>query len=271
MCVSACNFHLRPLINNHLCYVYFFFAWQTHPVYPLLLVANRDEAYDRPYRALHRWQDHPQLLAGMDLLKGGTWLGINTTGYVAALTNCRMALSGDLSPKSRGELVKNFLINPIAPADYIQKITADNDLYKPFNLLLFSPQEAWYYNSLRKEKIKLPPKHYALSNAFLDSPWFKAKQGGIAFDRILKKDALNTKDLFSLMQDKTQASPSYLPCTQLTREKEQAYSSLFIAEKNYGTRATCLVVRGKDTIEIQEKNYDTSPPSSQSFRFTCHL
>lgn len=53
------------------------FAWQVHPDYPLVLVANRDEFHDRPSAPLGFWASAPELCAGRDLREGGTWLGLH--------------------------------------------------------------------------------------------------------------------------------------------------------------------------------------------------
>lgn len=65
------------------------FHFQEHPVYQLIVVANRDEFYERPTAVAGFWEDHPTILAGRDLLQMGTWLGVTKTGRFAALTNYR--------------------------------------------------------------------------------------------------------------------------------------------------------------------------------------
>ena len=42
------------------------FAYRTHPRYPLLLAANRDEFHARPTAPAGFWTEHPDLLAGRD-------------------------------------------------------------------------------------------------------------------------------------------------------------------------------------------------------------
>lgn len=60
--------------------------------YKLILVANRDEYYDRKTKICHFWEDHNSyILAGKDLVGGGTWLGCSKDGKIAILTNHRIA------------------------------------------------------------------------------------------------------------------------------------------------------------------------------------
>ena len=42
------------------------FAWKSHPDYPLVVAANRDEFYERDTDKMDWWSEHPQLLAGRD-------------------------------------------------------------------------------------------------------------------------------------------------------------------------------------------------------------
>jgi uncharacterized protein with NRDE domain len=57
------------------------------PGHPLVLVANRDEFHDRPAQAPRERGGDPRVWCGIDLRAGGTWLGVNAAGVVAALTN----------------------------------------------------------------------------------------------------------------------------------------------------------------------------------------
>ncbi|CAB1319976.1 unnamed protein product [Coregonus sp. 'balchen'] len=56
----------------------------------LILAANRDEFYNRPTKAADFWASNSEILSGLDLeegKEGGSWLGINKRGKLAALTN----------------------------------------------------------------------------------------------------------------------------------------------------------------------------------------
>jgi len=57
------------------------------PKKPLVVAANRDESYSRP--SLAPFEIKPGVLAGKDLISGGTWLGTNKQGLFVAVTNRR--------------------------------------------------------------------------------------------------------------------------------------------------------------------------------------
>src|SRR5687768_14784466 len=99
-----------------MCVIYF--AYETHPDHPLILLANRDEFYDRPAAAAAYWKDHPEIYAGRDMMAGGTWLGITRSGRIAAVTNYRdpCAPKGN---RSRGELVAEFLKSDASAPEYM--------------------------------------------------------------------------------------------------------------------------------------------------------
>jgi uncharacterized protein with NRDE domain len=84
-------------------------AVDSHPQFPLVVAANRDEYYARPTRPLQPWPEAPQLLAGKDLNAGGTWLGLTRNGRFAAVTNARDA-HAPATPRSRGALTLDFLL-----------------------------------------------------------------------------------------------------------------------------------------------------------------
>lgn len=80
-------------------------AWiDCHPSLPILVAANRDEFLSRPATGPQLLANPPRLVAGVDLVAGGTWLGINGKGLVAAVLNRRTGDPPDVSRRSRGSL-----------------------------------------------------------------------------------------------------------------------------------------------------------------------
>lgn len=72
----------------------------------LVVGANRDESYAR--RSARPAEVEPGIVAGRDLEKGGTWLGINRTGLFVAVTN-RFAPAVPPDAYSRGQLALEAL------------------------------------------------------------------------------------------------------------------------------------------------------------------
>jgi uncharacterized protein with NRDE domain len=91
-------------------------AEDAHPRYDLVLVANRDEFYDRPTTAAHWWDGSAaeraaRVLAGRDEVGRGSWLGVTRAGRFCALTNVRCPMGTQrVDAKSRGKLVSDFLV-----------------------------------------------------------------------------------------------------------------------------------------------------------------
>ena len=84
--------------------------WRPNHTWPLLLAANRDEMRDRPWLPPARhWDDRPEVIAGLDKLKGGSWLGINDYGVAAVAMNREGTLGPAADKRTRGELVLEAL------------------------------------------------------------------------------------------------------------------------------------------------------------------
>ena len=86
---------------------------KVHPLYPLVVAANRDELLSRPSAPAAFWPGPGGLLAGRDLSAGGTWLGIAGTGRWALLTNVREPARHDPGAPSRGALVPGHAAAPV--------------------------------------------------------------------------------------------------------------------------------------------------------------
>ena len=154
-------------------------AYRCHSTYPLVLAANRDESYQRPSRAASFWEEAPGILAGKDLSKGGTWLGLGHDGRLSAVTNFRKKELDKDKSLSRGELVKNFLDKEIRAQDYLAEVARHAEQYNAFNLLL-ADRKALYFLSSRESSWREPGEGiYGISNGEFDCRWpkvIRAKQ-----------------------------------------------------------------------------------------------
>jgi hypothetical protein len=113
--------------------------------WPLLLAANRDELADRPARPPGRhWPDRVELVAGLDLQAGGSWLGINDHGVVAGVLNRPGTLGPAAGKRSRGELVLEALDHADADAAARALSDLDPDAYRPFNLVIADNRDAFW-------------------------------------------------------------------------------------------------------------------------------
>lgn len=244
-------------------------AWQAHPRYPLVVAANRDEFFDRPTASAQFWPEYPELLAGRDLLAGGTWLGITRSGRFAALTNYReVSASNNNAAKpppslSRGRLVSDFLLGQASAPDYLEALTAQADHYPPFNLICGSLQAGLYYGSNRNldqssQRRPLPPGIYGLSNNLLDTPWPKVAQGKSALRQALLALPQQTA-LFDLLRDDGTYPDEQLPRTGVSLEWERALSAAFIRAPHYGTRSsTVLVCDDQQNLSFEEHSYSSA-------------
>lgn len=71
------------------------------------VAANRDEAYARPFSAPRRWVANTPFWAPRDEEEGGTWVGVNRDGLVAAITN------RSLLPETRGRASRGLLVTGV--------------------------------------------------------------------------------------------------------------------------------------------------------------
>ncbi|MGD8497262.1 MAG: NRDE family protein [Chromatiales bacterium] len=116
--------------------------------WPLLVAANRDEMRDRAWsRPDRHWPDRPEVVAGLDHLAQGSWLGLNDHGVVAAVMDRADSLGPAPGKRSRGELVLEALDH----AEASEAARALSDLepgaYRPFNLIIADPVSAFWLSN----------------------------------------------------------------------------------------------------------------------------
>jgi uncharacterized protein with NRDE domain len=207
-------------------------AWQAHPDWLFVAVANRDEYHERPTAPLARWDIHddsPGILAGKDLRAGGTWLGVAETGRFALVTNFRVPGYPWPELASRGALVTDWLE---------RSSVSDGSTMNPFNLLLADGEQARILSNYpAPEEHVLAPGVHGLSNGAFSRPWPKARRLCEDLGGWLAHDAKDFGSLFSALR-------SEAPFPEEDREgdgPEPAFSGVFIRNETYGTRCSTVV------------------------------
>lgn len=251
-----------------------FYCQNAHPEFSLILLANRDEFYERPTRSAGFWAEAPPVLAGRDLRRGGTWLGITRAGRWAALTNYREPSNAGFN-SSRGDIVRDFLTSTQSARGFARRIRRVAGEFDGFNLLFGDRRESlWLSNRGDGEVHALENGIYGLSNHLLETPWPKVIRGKDILRTQLERDLI-TDRLFEPLVDRTVYDHD-LPDTGVDHETERMLSSAFISGRLYGTRSSSLIMLDRDNrVYYEERSYDnpTSGPyqpdeyCSKSFRF----
>lgn len=225
------------------------FAWQAHPRWRLVAIGNRDEYHARPAAPLARWEDEPGILAGRDLVGGGTWLGVSDAGRFALVTNLRGHGEPDPSRASRGALVTDVLCGSGRHAD---PGVQDLDAFNPFNLIVADLMEARFLtnrpgpvNTLMAQGL------YGLSNGTLDEPWPKTLLLKAALLDWLVSAGDGFDPLFAALRNETCPQVGLHPRQPSDMPPEAAETPPFIADPLYGTRCSTVVAidrEGNGTI-----------------------
>ena len=113
--------------------------------WPVLIAANRDEMQSRSWKAPARhWPDRPHVVAGLDELSRGSWLGVNDHGLAAGILNRQGSLGPADGKRSRGEVVLEALDHAEAEAAAKALGELDGTSYRSFNMLIADAEKAYW-------------------------------------------------------------------------------------------------------------------------------
>ena len=248
------------------------FAWRRHPLFPLVVAANRDEFHERPTAPASFWADCPEILAGRDLLGRGTWLGVSRRGRFAALTNLRSGHEARRDAPSRGSLVSAFLEGEESPRAYLAEVAERAHRYNGFCLVAGDGVELGYYCVRDPAPSLLPPGTYGLSNARLDEPWPKVEGLKSGLAEVLSRARWECVDLMELLDDRTPAPDEDLPDTGVGLAQERVYSSAFVLGPHYGTRSsTVLRIDTSGRAEFNEQSFDSRGRAGDARHYTFFI
>jgi len=258
-------------------------AVEAHPVYPVVFVFNRDEAFERPAEPLHFWTpEGVEVLAGRDSLGKGTWLGVSRDGKVAAILNYwesgeEKARQNQVthevgSTSSQGFLTRGDIPLKLLSAGRdlqptIEQIWEHRHAYKSFNLIYgdLHSKEMWHcshnYSQSWQGIMKLP-QFFAVSNTVHTTEWEKTNKLKLALQDFLFRhpESFAPQDLLSSLADcRYEASlPGIYP------EENAIFVKTFEKELggvvcNKGTVSSTVILRDvSGNITVLERSFDCS-------------
>jgi uncharacterized protein with NRDE domain len=224
--------------------------------YPLIVAANRDELHQRPASPAAWWGESPRILAGRDLMAGGTWLGIDERGRFAAVTNVWEAgREGQKGELSRGRLVTDYLKGQLSSAAYAAELGDRRAAFAPFNLLLLDQDRT----RLVHVSNQASPSHLAAGvHVFSNTPpgvdWPKVSYARYGIEQALEPDD-PAEALLELLATRSVA-PRRDP------DREHPRNALFIEGPEFGTRCSTVILHAADgTLRFIERRFgpDATP------------
>lgn len=227
----------------------------TRPGSRVLLLANRDEFRARASAAAAPWAEDAEVLGGRDLVAGGSWLAVRGSGRFAAVTNVRNGPPRP-APRSRGDLVREFVLGNAAAEDWLEALRPEVDQFAPFNLVLGDAAGVLAFDGGSRRVRRLGPGLHAISNGPLDQTWPKMRRIQTLARRALRTGNAGIPALLALLRDRQPAPDAQLPETGFGLERERALSPIFIAGEEYGTRASTLLEVGRaGAVELVEQRF----------------
>ena len=200
-------------------------ALHQHPDWPILLAGNRDELHARASAPLHMWDDDSGIIAGRDLVGGGTWLGVQPKAQrVVVVTNARSGDAPDPDKHSRGVLVRDLLTGT---GDFAAPDVPQLGDFNGFNLIAVQSAAARVMTNRPDAKIRaLGSGMHALANEIVDH------------------DCPRAARLAAVVQHWLAAGD--IPETLLDALGGEEAPALFLNGPVYGTRCSTLIAVGAD-------------------------
>ncbi|MBT6147016.1 MAG: hypothetical protein HOH74_16395 [Gemmatimonadetes bacterium] len=220
----------------------------------LVLGANREEAYARPSQGPD-WRPDPPVFSGLDVLAGGTWLGVSQAGLVVAITNRREAWQGPSEPRSRGQLCYDTLrlVSAAEALDWAVEHLADHG-YRPCNLLIPDALTAGVIHVPgRPERRDLSPGRYVLTDGDIDDP--NSQRVARAMELTKSSPAARIEDRLTQMERiLADADPDAPDRERICRRGETS-----------GTVSACVLALSEAGLDAAQYRYAAGPPDTHCF------
>lgn len=244
-------------------------AIEVLPEWPLLLLGNRDEFHARPSTAAEPWRGVADCLGGLDLKAGGSWLAHRNDGRFASVTNLRSGLPAQ-APRSRGALVREFVVGNELAQDFGRRVLDQIDEYGPFNLVFGDRSGVHLIDGSSATLQRLQPGIHVVGNGPFTSAWPKVERLRTRFTSAIRRGDRDDDSLLALLADTSQPEDADLPDTGVGAHLERMLAPIFIRGEQYGTRASSLVMRHEDgSVFFRERSFGPNGVRTDEVSWEC--
>jgi uncharacterized protein with NRDE domain len=240
------------------------------PCRPLVLLGNRDEFRARATAAAAPWTDDARVVGGRDLVAGGGWMAMRNDGRFAAVTNVRSGLPAT-APKSRGWLVRDFVVGNIEPGAFLEAVRGDAASYGAFNLIVGDRGSTWAFGSDGDAPRRLDAGVHVVSNGRLGVHWPKTGRLARRFGDSIAEGSVWDAALLDLLRDETMPGDDALPDTGVGIDLERLLAPMFVrGTAQYGTRASTLAhVDDEGRCALRERTFGADAVIESEVDWTC--
>jgi uncharacterized protein with NRDE domain len=157
--------------------------------------------------------------------------------------------------------------------DYLRRVAERGHLFQPFNLVVGDPGGLAYYSNKDGRIIPLGPGLYGISNHLLNTPWPKLVRTKKALQGLMEgQDEIKPEDIFSILSDRTPASPHELPESGQDLQWELTLSSPFVVSPQYGTRSSTVILMDTEGMVLfEERNFSPRGEQEGCSRFEFRI
>lgn len=229
---------------------------------PLVVAANRDEAFSRPAEGpeIRDFGAGP-VLSPIDLHAGGSWVGLNPHRLFVGLTN-RQACNADPGRRTRGELVARFL--GARSLDQARQMAAETEVaaYNPFHLAVVGLGGGfvlWNHDD-HPRLYELEPGIHVLTERFAG---YAAGEGARRQNTSRPERA---RELAAAWTATASAPPDAQLQALLSDHRDQGFEDLRVAieDFDYGTRSA-LTLRLAADMDASSLTWSEGAPREGSF------
>lgn len=218
---------------------------------PVLVAANREEAYERTALQPSIQSGKPRILCGIDQRASGTWLGVNQHGLFVAACN-RLKFNKPMNPPSRGILCRELLRSGSARRAVDQALDEiSTGKYNGVNFVIADAESAWaVHGGDDYEAVPLEVGLSIIGNRDVNDP--RDERVKLA-QRLLTLQTLDSPVKFLAVASKVFARPASAPDRP----------SMVLRGSEHGTVSSTLLALGKKPRDAIYQYADGAPDQAK--------